>query len=1053
MKNFLRAFLFSLSAALCVAQSATGVGAPGASASSVTRGGTGDGTVTQVSVATTSTTTGSVATDTTTPVISINVIPTPSVTGNSLISGGGVGYVSGLNVTVGAASYIIQGVTYSSAITNLSAAAADPTNPRFDVVAVNSSGVAVIITGTPSATPVKPQADPDTQLELTSYLLAANATSIPVTTADIYFENTEWTMTKSGSPINLASTNNPYSGTVCIEATAAVAGNSFTATKPAAGTFDPATYNTLFFYIRNKAAWANAKSITIQLLRSGVARGSPVTFKGSAFGFNSQTGFTAYQQIAIPTTAFAANGVTCDAVRFSVLGGGGSIGFYVDAITLQSGISPYETSTKLHWAGNYSATLAYNINDVVLSSGIQYVAIQAGLGHTPASSTDYWQASSANSGGTVTSVSGTAARISSTGGATPVLDLIATAVTPTSYTNTNLTVDAYGRIIAASNGSSGSGTVTASGSPSANDFALFTTATNITKITPGTGVATAFGNATGGTGGFTTFSGAFGTPTSLTLTNATGLPVGGITGFGTGVATWLATPSFINLSSAVTGATLFSSTTKADNLQAAEVVTLTSSSTDTYAGTAGVTATAYTTSRHYTFIANTANTGAASLNIDSLGAKTIVKVSGGVTTTLSDNDIRSGQVCDVVYDGTNFQIQSTLGNASGGGGSPGGSTTQIQYNNAGAFGGITNATTDGTTLTLTSPKVITALNDTNGNELFKFTATASAVNELTLANAATGNSPTFTSSGGDANIGQNFTAKGTGVFTFNGDSSNLGKIVLNAPTGQASNFLFSQAGTGKMVMGVSAGTNGIITGSSANDFCFYQGNTNAFLFSTDSAGANIAFKVLGLASAVNGVGVLPSIANNFPVISTFGSDTNISLFIQPKGTGNVTVNGTNPVYSLAISGTAKGLIGIAPSSSGLVTGSVTDDFVISSVVSKNILFTTDAGTSVALGIVASTGKVTVSKGITPDGGGLKHSRVTTGSVSAGSTALVTITWSTAFADANYTVAASVVEATTSSLSLSVVHVESVTASAVTVRVLNNAVGSLTGTVNVIAMHD
>ncbi len=91
--------------------------------------------------------------------------------------------------------------------------------------------------------------------------------------------------------------------------------------------------------------------------------------------------------------------------------------------------------------------------------------------------------------------------------------------------------------------------------------------------------------------------------------------------------------------------------------------------------------------------------------------------------------------------------------------------------------------------------------------------------------------------------------------------------------------------------------------------------------------------------------------------------------------------------------------------------------------------------------------------MTPDAGGFKHARVTTGSVSAGSTALVTITWSTAFADANYTVTADVLEATTSSLSMSVVHIESVSASAVTVRVINNAVGALTGTVQCIAIHD
>jgi len=57
----------------------------------------------------------------------------------------------------------------------------------------------------------------------------------------------------------------------------------------------------------------------------------------------------------------------------------------------------------------------------------------------------------------------------------------------------------------------------------------------------GTGVATALGIAIGSAGAPVTFNGALGTPSSGTLTNATGLPIStGVSGLGTGVATALA---------------------------------------------------------------------------------------------------------------------------------------------------------------------------------------------------------------------------------------------------------------------------------------------------------------------------------------------------------------------------------------------------------------------------------------------------------------------------------------------------------------------------------
>jgi hypothetical protein len=81
-----------------------------------------------------------------------------------------------------------------------------------------------------------------------------------------------------------------------------------------------------------------------------------------------------------------------------------------------------------------------------------------------------------------------------------------------------------------------------------------TGATTLTGILKGNGTS-AFTAATAGTD-YVAPGGALGTPSSGTLTNATGLPIStGVSGLGTGVATFLATPSSANLASAITDET------------------------------------------------------------------------------------------------------------------------------------------------------------------------------------------------------------------------------------------------------------------------------------------------------------------------------------------------------------------------------------------------------------------------------------------------------------------------------------------------------------------
>jgi len=85
-----------------------------------------------------------------------------------------------------------------------------------------------------------------------------------------------------------------------------------------------------------------------------------------------------------------------------------------------------------------------------------------------------------------------------------------------------------------------------------------------------------------------------------------------------------------------------------------------------------------------------------------------------------------------------------------------------------------------TNKTLTSPKIGTSILDTNGNELMLLTATGSAVNEITLANAASGNAPSITASG-ETNVSLNLVPKGTGQVQINGNTaSTVGKAIAMA---------------------------------------------------------------------------------------------------------------------------------------------------------------------------------------------------------------------------------------------------------------------------------
>jgi len=267
---------------------------------------------------------------------------------NKIISGGaswsGTGYVYNVSAITYWFDGVLLGPTTPATIT---LDAADPTNERFDAIVVDQAGTISKITGMASANPVFPVI-PTTQL-LVQYVNVGAGTTQPVLLQDLmYDENTgptaEWTAsqfdTTTGAlgTVNVASTNAPYRGTKCVQATAVNQRRGLKLVRQTATDIQQFAYVQIW-YRNDGVALPTTK---VPYLQFENASGAPVGSNVNLVTYGvSRTVVNTWQLIVVPVQAFG-NITNVKGARVVMYGGtlASTADFSLDFMLLSGGILP-----------------------------------------------------------------------------------------------------------------------------------------------------------------------------------------------------------------------------------------------------------------------------------------------------------------------------------------------------------------------------------------------------------------------------------------------------------------------------------------------------------------------------------------------------------------------------------------------------------------------------------------------------------------------------------------------------------------------------------------
>jgi len=405
------------------------------------------------------------------------------------------------------------------------------------------------------------------------------------------------------------------------------------------------------------------------------------------------------------------------------------------------------------------------------------------------------------------------------------------------------------------------------------------------------------------------------------------------------------TNNWIRTAPIITGAneaTLFDELT---NSKISRLEGYTAGGTNTYTVAIGW-VTSYQTNLNVIIKFTNANTGAATININGLGAKAIKK---SASSALISGDIIAGQIIKLVYDGTNFQI---VGGGGSGGGTWGGITgtlsdqtdlqTALNAKQATLVSGANIKTVNGTSLLgsgdLTTTSTFTGLTDGPGS----FTGKALNYNRVNAGETAEeyrSPSQVLSDIGGEnALTFSTGLTRSTNTITVN-TSQNIAKLSNLTSNG----FVKTSGGDGTLSIDSSTyltgnqsiTLSGDVTGSGATSITTTLAtvNSNVGTFGSATKSTTVTSNGKGLITSISEQTVTPAVG------SITGLGSNVSTFLATPSSANLASALTDET------GTGVAVFGTSPS--------ITTPAVVSTINRQTASYTfalTDIGKTIEMNV-------------------------------------------------------------------------------------------------------